>query len=383
MKEHWKRFAMPLVLIFILPLAVNLAACMMLSSHQIGEIPMGVYLGDNSSLSRTIIEEFDKSQHFQLILFASSPAELESSLNRGDIAFGLIIPDDFYKQIKGNESPSIMTLVDGTRLSIASFAKVASSEILLGVKNELLVEKLNVTDGMTLDEAETLAKSISFETRLLHNPTKDYLAFLMPGLMTSLVQVGIALSAAATEWMGGCPRNRKEILLKAGAYALAGTVSITMILVVQTIGFSVPLKGSAMIVLLLTSVFTFAVASMALMISAGLSDKVLACQIAAVYFIPSTILSGYSWPISSMPEPYHYLAPLLPFTHYGATLRDILLKGSTDGLLQDLMILTVFSLIGIMGASSCAHFREFVKRRFAASIIGQRILKSLELKEEQ
>lgn len=382
MKDLYRKLAMPVVLILIIPQLINLFCCFMLSGHQLRELPMGVYLGDNTAFTRSIVTAFDQSDTFKIELYSDSPEALEQEIRNSRIVFGLAIPKHFSKDMVLKKSPSILTLIDGSRLSAASFAKVGASDLLLGIKSEAFINALNRDLGMSLDEAKTLSKSIAFETRLLHNPTRNYQSFLLPGFMTALVQVGLALAAAATIWPNDRPENYFAVIKKALSYATFAFASILMILSVQIFGFGVPMRGQFLDVAFLTFIFTLCVSLIALWLSATLTDKVFSCQVAAVYFIPSTILSGYSWPVESMPTLYHYIAPLMPFTYYGDTVRSLLLKGFSYSYTHSVISLIIGALFALFISLPSAIFREKLKHAVLNSALGKRIQQSLEFKEE-
>jgi ABC-2 type transport system permease protein len=117
-----------------------------------------------------------------------------------------------------------------------------------------------------------------------------------------------------------------------------------MIILVQTVFFGVPFNGSFLEVMILSLLFNFAVSSIAVMISRIIKDRVFSAQVAAVFFIPSSILSGYTWPLIAMPEFFQNFSKILPFTYYGDTLRDILIKGES-GFYQNSVVSLIVMII--------------------------------------
>ena len=53
-----------------------------------------------------------------------------------------------------------------------------------------------------------------------------------------------------------------------------------------------------------------------------------AIQRAQMFLLPSIMLSGYIFPLSSLPGPLRVLARILPATHYIAISRGIIIRGA-------------------------------------------------------
>lgn len=358
-----KKYVVPLLLIILVPQLVNLLCCWMVNGRQMHEISTVVYVGDTSVLSRRIVNAFENHETFDVTLYADSPDEIPSMIQQGKAAFGLIIPKNFTKDLINGRAPKLMTVVDGSQLSAASFTKIAASEILLELKSDLLKEKLREQFHMTGIQAENAASALVFQNRLLGNPTRNYLNFLMPGMMTAVVQVGLAMAAAAS-----VNREKRKSLVtylssKALAFTGIGFVSLMVVVGVQVLFFKVPMKSGWLPVAMLSMLFSFAVSSVGIMVSTVFWNKVLASQAAAIWFIPSSILSGYTWPLSSMPVFYQKLAWLMPFTHYGDTLRNLLLKGESVNLAGPLIFLFAAGLAALGFGTAIELFREKLAER--------------------
>lgn len=358
-----KKYCVPLLLIILVPQLVNLLCCWMISDRQMHEISTVVYMGDNSAMTRKIVNAFENHETFDITIYAETPDEIPAMIQQGKASFGLIIPRHFTEDLINGKSPKLMTIVDGSQLSAASFTKIAAAEIMLEIKSSMLQEKLREQFNMTGSQAESAAAALVFQSRLLGNPTRNYLNFLMPGMMTAVVQVGLAMAAAAS-----VDREKRKTLVtylgsKALAYTVIGFLSLMTVLSVQILLFKVPMKSGLLPVALLSLLFSFSVSSVGIMLSTVFWDKVLASQAAAIWFIPSSILSGYTWPLSSMPEFYQKLAWLMPFTHYGDILRDLLLKGTSGNLDGQLIFLFVSGILALGFGTAFELFREKLAKR--------------------
>ena len=366
MKKNLKQWIMPLILIFFIPHLINLVTGYMMNEKQLKDIPMAVYMEDQTSLTRKIVKSFDDTETFEIVKYADSPEEVERSMAVGEALYGLVIPKDFTKDLKKYKSPTIVSLVDGTQLSSAAFTRIQGTEILLTTKIGAMVNAFKGKFDLSSKEALHMASPISITSRILGNPTRNYINFLMPGLMAALIQVGMVMTTASVTSPEslGAKEFRLDYLKKLMGYASAGTLSILMMVGVQTRFFSVPFRGGMGKLALLTFVFSCSVVSICMMLSTVFfKNKVFASQVAAVYFIPSSIIGGYTWPLVAMPEPIQKFATLMPFTYFGNFLRMWLLDGHYSKYSFSLLVLSL-----MVGVSTLTSF-------LVQKILGSKVVK--------
>ncbi|MBN2899590.1 MAG: ABC transporter permease [Clostridia bacterium] len=348
MKKAIKQWLMPLILIFIIPHIINIGACYMMNDKQIKDIPMAVYMGDQTALTRQIVQSFEDTETFRIVKYADSADEVEASMAVGESVYGLVIPEDFTKDLKKYKSPTILTLIDGTQLSSAAFTRIQGTEILLTTKIGGMINVFQAKFDLATEDALHTAAPISITTRLLGNPTRNYINFLLPGMMASLIQIGLAMSTASIVTVGehrGLDFEKcyfKQMLL----YAMAGTLSILLMVLVQTTFFEVPFRGNILGLILLTFAFCNAVVALSMFLSTIIKNKVFATQVVAVFFIPSSIIGGYTWPLVAMPLPIQKLATIMPFTYYGDFLRSWLLEGNYTQYNHSLVTFVLMIAIG-------------------------------------
>ncbi len=368
MIKRLKKYIMPFLLIFLIPQIANILICIMMSEKQLREIPTAVYLGDNTSLTRTIVNSFDEHETFDIKYFVEDPYEIEELMKQGKILFGLVIPKDFTKDLKKLKSPKLMTVTDGTQLSSASFLKVSASEILLSLKGGVLIDVMRGKFNMSYDQAKNAVMAIDITSRILGNPTRNYVNFLLPGMILSMVQAGMGMTAAAALDKSSQKNIFLDAIVKMLACSGLGLISTAMILWVQIRFFDVPMKANFGKIGLLCGVFCICVCSIGIMLSSIFKDKMLASQVAAVYFLPSSILSGYTWPLLSMPVFFQKFAFFLPFTHFGELLRDLLLKGHSNFYFKNVTVLFSMAAIAIGAAMAVLLCQGHILRREAKSL---------------
>lgn len=353
-----KKYIMPFVLIFLLPIFVNVSLCYMFKDHQIKEISTAVYIGDNSAFSRSIVEYFDQSQTFDVKYFVDDPYEIEKLIRENKVKFGILIPENFYKDLKNFKSPTILTIYDASQLASVSFAKIQAGETILTIKAGALIKVLQAKLNLPFDQAKKIVASIGIQNRVLFNPTRNYLNFLMPGFMAAMVQSGLAVAAAV------CIEREKRrslftyITSKILAFSILGYISLIFNLWIQEKYFDIPFRGYTNEFLILSFIFILTVSTAGVSISAIIWDKVKAAQAAAMLFIPNTILVGYTWPIIGMPDGYAKAAKFIPFYYFADNLRDFMLKGYITNYKESIIALFKIGLVFLFLAMIVEYLRE-------------------------
>lgn len=340
-----KKYIMAFSLIFITPLVVNVMLCYMFSDHQLKEIPTAVYLGDNTQFSRSIVSYFDDNETFDVKYYVDSPYDIETLISENKVRFGLVIPDDFYKDLKEYKSPTILTVYDGSQLSYTSFAKAQASETLMTIKGGALVKVLQAKLNLPFDQAKKIVSSISIQSRLLFNPTRNYTNYLMPGFMASMVQVGLVIAASVS-----IDREKRRSMItylgsKILAYTVLGFISFMLNIYIQTGIFDIPFRGSIKQLMILTFVFSMSISTIAIFISSVVWDKVKASQAAAVLFLPNSIMIGYTYPLIGMTDGYKFVGKYIPLYHYADNLRDLMIKGYVINYAKDIRYLLIVSAL--------------------------------------
>ena len=352
------RERMIFVILFVIPILVNVLLGVELAQNQIKNIPMAICDMDNSSMSRMIVDYFAQNETFNVKYYLEDSYSMENLFNTNKIRVGMIIPKDFSKDVLALRSPTVLMIYDGSSMTMTSAAKTRASEILLTLKTGILLEQIKARLDLPDDVARKIALSINFSNRTLYNPTRGYKNFLNIGLVAALIQSGIGILASTSLRRSEIPQSALErlghLLGKIVFYGAFGAASLVLNLVIQNRCFAIPFRGPLQDAVLLCTVFSVAVASLGVMLSAWIKNELLATVVAAVVFVPDTVLAGYTWPVMAMPEVYQRLVYYLPFYHFADNLRDLMLKGlSQSYMYSDFQWFAVYSVIfaciGIIG----------------------------------
>ena len=147
------------------------------------------------------------------------------------------------------------------------------------------------------------------------------------------------------------------VLGKLLPYLVLGFVQLIVILTAMTLVFRVPIHGNVFLLLGLSLVYLFALLSMALVVSASSATQMEAIQRAQTFLLPSIMLSGYVFPIESMPPFFIWLAYALPTTWMIDVSRGVILRGAGwEELRQHALVLSGMALVLLV--LSMTRFRK-------------------------
>jgi len=352
-----------LIVLFGLPIFITLLIGRVLSQEVLLNVPIAVIDLDNSELSRQIITYFNQNQTFSVDYFPENEKEMEKLIRNSKARAGLIIPQDFYKDVMLAKSPEILMVYDGSHMSMTSATKSSATEILLTLRSGAAIKQMMARLNLSYQEAYQIAQAISLSNRMFYNPQKSFEDFLAPVLFAGGVQSALVLTASASVEQDIYFENKKKRKGYAGgktlAYTLAGTFSMMACILTQIIAFNTSFRGNIFLAALLSAGLCFAVSAFCVFISSLLDNKSITMVIAALVFIPNSIMVGTTWPYYAMPKAYQMLCKLLPLEKFAVNLRDIYLKNIGIGqIINDIAYMIIFGIIAVLLAEYTISITE-------------------------
>ncbi|MHB0912774.1 MAG: ABC transporter permease [Armatimonadota bacterium] len=319
-------------------------------STDIRNIPMSVLDYSKSAVSRGFLEEFTGGGFFQGS-YVSSPDELDKALDSGRARVGVIIPPDFAQEIAAGRTVPVYFAVDGSEPNTAN-AAVAYIQTIVARYDRV-----------------TIQEPIDLRTRIWYNPELRSINFIVPGLVAIILMTTAALLTSGTivrerevgtmEPLIASPIKSSELMGgKIAAYTLISFVDIALVLAVGTYWFGVPFRGSVALLAVMSAIFLLSSLGLGLLISARSQSQQSAILLAFfTTMIPGLLLSGFLFPISSMPQVIQLLTYLIPARYFLVIVRGIFLKGVGIGALWP-QALPMTALGIILFALSIRSFRK-------------------------
>lgn len=350
----FKKRLMLYTMLFIIPISLSFLFGYSMDAKQIKNIPTVIIDRDNSVISRTITEEIRSNEIFNIVSFSQKDSDIQDYIEQGKAMVGVVIPASFSKDLVEGKGPNVLVFYDGSQMSIASAAKSRMTEILLTIKTGYLKNVMEGKLDVLPSESIKAAQPMYFSYRLLNNPTRNYVNFLLPGMLIAVIQVGLV--------MIGVDRVKEKnekflfIITKSLFWGILGMISIIATLWVQCHFFGVPYKGTLLGGFELTLLYSLDMISFGMLVFQIIPNKLLATQVAAILVLPTSVLGGYTFPLMAMPEFFQKLGSFLPFVHYSEPIRDLIMKSIDISYVSGNIIWLLKFLIGMWTATAVIFF---------------------------
>ncbi len=280
---------------------------------------------DQSPLTRRMVQAFEQSAYFDINYVTQSEKEIRRLLDRGIAKVGIHIPPDFTRQLWAGYNPKLQMVIDGTDSNPANTALNTGQAIV----NDFLQR-----EGLT----PVTVTPLDFRPRMWYNPDLKSSYFLVPGVVGLLLMLLIPMitsSAVVREKERGnleqllvTPIRPYELILgKLIPYLMIGLVIAATMLTTAHFLFKLPMRGSGLLLFLLTSVYLMVCLGLGLFASTVAENQMQASQIIMFFAAPSVLLSGFIFPRETMPKIIYYIGDIIPLTFFVKIIRGIILKG--------------------------------------------------------
>jgi ABC-2 type transport system permease protein len=282
--------------------------------------------------SRELVTDLINTVYFQVVEESPSPAALREAIVAGRASVGIEIPPDYARKRLRGLPADFLVLIDGSDSTISSQALGAANGVALERSLEEIARRTGIAD-----------LPIQAHPLLLFNPDSRSANLLIPGLIAILLTFSGTILAAfgivrerergTLEQLMVTPASPVGVVLgKLLPYMGLGFVQLITILCTMVFLFTVPIHGSLPLFFALSTVYLFSLLALGLVISSRAKTQMDAIQRAQGFLLPSVFLSGYVFPLFSLPAPLRAFAQLLPATHFIKISRAIIIRGA--GFLQ-------------------------------------------------
>jgi ABC-2 type transport system permease protein len=355
---HIVRDPFTMSLALVLP-AIIVVIFGMAIEFDLTSIPTSFLDFNQSSSSRSFANTFKSSNYF-LMNNVRSPAEgfydIESDSSRALV----IVPPDFEKNLQSGQGTQVQILIDA--------ADNASASSILGYLGQIQRKFLKIQNS-TSNETTRFHQGVQLKTRYLFNPELSSKWFSVPGLavvVMAILSILLTSLTVAREWETGSmelllstPIQPLEVILgKLLPYGALCMIAVSIVYVLARCLFGVPFVGNHFVFLLGCFLFLVTYLAGGLLISITVRKQTIAMQLAIIVgMLPSQLLSGFIFPVESMPKGFQYFTMILPARWFMDISRACFLQGST---LWELRVpFLALTLIGIvLIAMSVRRFKK-------------------------
>jgi ABC-2 type transport system permease protein len=322
-------------------------------------VPTAVFDESHTRESRELIQALKNTSYFDMRAVAVSAGDLRQKIVSGKVSVGVQIPPDFARRRLNNQPADFQVLIDGSDSSISSQTLSAAA----GVAFEQSLQQLAL-------EAHATDVPLRIHPLLLFNPDSRSANLLIPGLIAILLTFSATLLSAfgivkerergTLEQLMVTPVSPIAVVLgKLLPYLALAFAQLIVILILMVTFFQVPIHGSVPLLFGLSTMYLFSLLALGLMVSSRAKTQMEAIQRAQMLLLPSFLLSGYFFPLSSLPVFLRPFAYLIPATYYIKIARGIIIRGAGFfDLWQEVAALLAISVILV--AASTRAFQKTI-----------------------
>jgi ABC-2 type transport system permease protein len=319
----------------LLPILVILPALQLIIlgyavSSDIKNLATAVCDLDRSPASRAFAERFTTSGYFDIRYRIDDERQIKGLMDAGRVRVGIVIPPRFEARLARGETATVQLLLDGTDSNTANVAQGYVTQIANVEASRILVERLGPKAVPPL--------AVDASIRVWFNPDLKSVNFMVPGvvaLILTIVTMTMTATAIVKEKERGTieqlivsPIRPYELMLgKAIPFILIGYGDILIVVLVGLLWFRVPIAGSFSLLLALSGLFIMTTLGLGLVISTVSQTQQQAMMLGFFLNPPFMLLSGFIFPIASMPQPMQYLTYLISLRYFLVIIRGIFLKG--------------------------------------------------------
>ncbi|MBN2389823.1 MAG: ABC transporter permease [Anaerolineae bacterium] len=329
---------MPLIQLLLFAYAVSLTAY---------NLPTVVADMSLDRQSRDFVDALRASGYFDVQSYVATENDVLRALDSGNARAGVLIPPNFAAEIERGEAQALVILDGSDSFSVQSgysAALAVSQEFSL----ELLAQQVNRLGGKMQTQA------ITASTRVLYNPNRNDLVFIMPGLIAMLLQVlAVNMTAQSVvrehelgtmEQIMVTPVRPLELIIgKLAPNVLFVIIDQVMITLLGVFWFGVPFRGDPWLLAWLSFLFICSGLGLGLLISTIVRTQKEAQQLTALLMMFSQLLTGFIYPRSPMPVVVRAIGNLIPLTYFIRIARGIITKGiGVEFLWDDVLALLIY-----------------------------------------
>ena len=289
-------------------------------NFDVQNITLAVQDNDRTSASRELVTAFVNSGYFQLVGQVSSTRDYEELIDRGEARAVLVVPVGLERDLIGGRRVPVQVIINGDNSNTATTVM-----------------------GYALRILQTSAARyplISVEPRVWYNPELRSALFLIPGLIAYIGMISAVISTSLSvvrEKERGTMEQVRMAPIGTGAYVLGKTLpyfaislcSSLFIVLASMVLFDLPMNGSWLLLVVALSLYLVGALGLGLMISTVAESQQVAFQLAVLAsFLPTMMLSGFVFPIASMPPVIQAITYVVPARYFIVALRAIVLKGA-------------------------------------------------------
>jgi ABC-2 type transport system permease protein len=346
-------------------------------NFDIRHVRLAVEDRDYTPESRRLVSAFVNSGYFDLAAAVTSDDEIVELMNHDRIRAALVIPRGFGRDLRRGVPVAVEVVINGENANTATTVLGYVSSI-INTESSTYVEAGLQPRGSGLQPRESglqprarPAPAVQLVPRVWFNPDLRSSLFLVPGLLAYIgmitAVVSTALAVVREKERGTMEQVRMApigtlpfIVGKSLPYFAISMIAAVGVVLASMALFELPVRGAWWLLLLSLALYLFGALAMGLLISTIAHSQQVAFQVALLAsFLPTMLLSGFIFPIASMPAFLQVVTHVVPARYFLVALRGVLLKGSGFAAIADSLGALVIFAVVVTGLAAVRLRREW------------------------
>ena len=312
---------------------------------------------DKSTTSRKLTRLLDSQQKIKITNVNYDFAEGIDLLNSMEVQGFILFPKGFEKKLKRLEGADVKLYLNNTRFLPSNTLKEEVSKLMLTAGAGIRL-KYFVAQGMHPENAMELVVPIMPVIKPMYNTTNNYGDFLLPGLFlliihqTLLIGLGESIARKRQHGFKGLKKAWDEnsffkyFFGKTGFYILLYIAYFFFVYSVVFPAFNLPVSGSILALGIVSFVFLITVTLLTLLVASFYRSQIGYMEVMAFLSYPIFLISGYSWPVVSMPLPLQWLSKMMPISPMLESVRKLtVMGGSFEHIISPLINLLILGIV--------------------------------------
>jgi len=332
-------FGMPIAQIMLFGFAIT---------NEINNVKIAVLDQSKDTETQKIIQKISNSSYFTIAQEIKTESEIESVFKKGEVKAVLVFEKDFIKHLQTQKNAKVQVITDATDPNMANTISNYISSIL-----QNFIQEKNKNNKQ--------AYQIQTQTQLFYNPAMKSVFTFVPGVMTVILMLVSAMMTSISitrekelgtmEVLLVSPIKPFQVIIgKVFPYIFLSVINAAVILLLGYFVFEMPIEGSLFLLAIESVLFIICALALGILIST-LSDSQQTAMMISLFglMLPVILLSGFIFPISSMPLPLQVISNIIPAKWFIIIIKAIMLKGASFSVIwKETLILVGMTLFFIV-----------------------------------
>ncbi|MDN3620935.1 ABC transporter permease [Polaribacter undariae] len=310
-------FGMPIAQIMLFGFAIT---------NEINNVDIAILDHSKDATTEEIINKITASKYFSIKQVIEKEADIETIFKKGHVKAVLNFEKDFSKNLIKENKATVQIITDATDPNTANTISNFVNAILQKYQQELNKEL-------------TIAYRIIPETRMVYNPELKSVYMFVPGVMTIILMLVSAMMTSISitkekelgtmEILLVSPLKPFQVIIgKVFPYIFLSIINAVVIVLLSIFIFKMPVQGSLLLLGLESVLFIISALALGILISTISATQQTAMMISLMgLMLPVILLSGFIFPITSMPFPLQVISNIIPAKWFIIIIKGIMLKG--------------------------------------------------------